>query len=328
MLLAPIPWAGRVWALPFLTGLAPSQRDAQERGRPHQKLTEWARQIVWQARRWMPDRALVLVADRCLAALKLLAAVTHQGVIGVTRLRLDAALYEPAPPPRGSSPRAKGPRCGSKGRPPPKSRRLPNLTTMLAAATTRWPRGRGPGWHGAGDRLVAFCSATAVGAIPGCPSRRSAGFCGAIPGAALIRRRCCAPIPRVSRCRSSPGTSGAGRSTSLLSLSKSREVRDHRGVETQRQGSDRAIARTTPCLLALFSRVALLAVRLDPKTRPAVTTAAWYRKPHPTFADTLAAVRRQFWQEQGFFTSHPTAEEQKPQPTLHEAIVYALCNAA
>ena len=83
-----------------------------------------------------------------------------------------------------------------------------------------------------------------------------------------------------------------------------------------------------PCLLALFSLVALLAARLNPETRQAVTTAAWYHKPHPTFADTLAAVRRQFWQEQGFFTSYPTAEEQKPQPALHEAIVYALCNAA
>jgi hypothetical protein len=115
----------------------------------------------------------------------------------------------------------------------------------------------------------------------------------------------------VSRCRSSPGTSGVGRSKSLLSLSKGRAARDHLGGETQRQWSDRAIARTTPCLLALFSLVALLAARLEPETRQAVTTAAWYHKPHPTFADTLAAVRRQVWQEQGFFTSHPTAEEQK-----------------
>ena len=51
MLLAPIPWAGRVWALPFLTALAPSERHCQERGRQHKKLTDWARQLVLQARR-------------------------------------------------------------------------------------------------------------------------------------------------------------------------------------------------------------------------------------------------------------------------------------
>src|SRR5215213_8072458 len=72
MLLVPIPWAGRVWALPFLTVLAPS-----ERGRRHKKLTDWARQLVLQARRWMPARALV--ADSSFAALDLLADLVRQG---------------------------------------------------------------------------------------------------------------------------------------------------------------------------------------------------------------------------------------------------------
>ena len=79
MLLAPIPWAGRVWALPFLTARAPSQRYARERGRRHKKLTDRARQMVLQARRWMPDREPVLVADSSFAALDLLAALARQG---------------------------------------------------------------------------------------------------------------------------------------------------------------------------------------------------------------------------------------------------------
>ena len=111
-------------------------------------------------------------------------------------------------------------------------------------------------------------------------------------------------------------------------MSKGREVRDHLGVETQRQWSDLAIARTTPCLLALFSLVTLLAARLDPGACRAVASTAWYCKSLPTFADTLAAVRRQFWREQGFFTSHSTAEAQKLRPALHEAIAHALCYAA
>jgi hypothetical protein len=63
MLLAPIPWAGRVWALPFLTVLAPSERHCRRRGRRHKRLTDWARQMALQARRWLPGREVVLLGD-------------------------------------------------------------------------------------------------------------------------------------------------------------------------------------------------------------------------------------------------------------------------
>jgi len=63
MLLATIPWAARTWALPFLTALAPSERYCHEHGKRHKKLTDWARQMVLQARRWLPERELILVAD-------------------------------------------------------------------------------------------------------------------------------------------------------------------------------------------------------------------------------------------------------------------------
>src|SRR5215216_2515910 len=100
MLLVPIPWAGRVWALPFLTALAPSERYAQERGRRHKTLVDWARQLLLLVRRWWPDRAIIAVADSSYAALELLAACRRwpQPVTVITRLRLDAALYESAPP--------------------------------------------------------------------------------------------------------------------------------------------------------------------------------------------------------------------------------------
>src|SRR3954470_8696352 len=93
MLLAPIPWAGRTWALPFLTALAPSERYCRERGRRHKKLTDWARQMALQARRWLPGREIVLLADSSFAALEFLVTLARHGLTGITRLRLDAALY-------------------------------------------------------------------------------------------------------------------------------------------------------------------------------------------------------------------------------------------
>jgi hypothetical protein len=99
-LLAPIPWASRVWALPFLSALAPSERYTKERGKRHKKLTEWAWQLLLQVRRWYPKREIVAVADGGYASLKLLDRCRRlkKPITFITRLRLDAALYEPAPP--------------------------------------------------------------------------------------------------------------------------------------------------------------------------------------------------------------------------------------
>ncbi len=92
MLLAPIPWAGRVWALPFLTVLAPSERYDAERGTRHKTLALWAQQMVGQVRRWLPQRAVVLVADGGYAVLTFLDRCVKlpNPVTVVTRLRLDA----------------------------------------------------------------------------------------------------------------------------------------------------------------------------------------------------------------------------------------------
>ena len=94
MLLAPIPWAARVWALPFLTVLAPSERYHAEHGKRHKTLADWAAQMIAQVRRWLADRVLVLVADSSDAVLTLLDRcnrLQHRATM-LTRLRLDAAL--------------------------------------------------------------------------------------------------------------------------------------------------------------------------------------------------------------------------------------------
>ncbi len=90
MLLTPIPWAQRVWALPFLTVLAPSERYYQGNGRTPKKLTDWALQMVLRVRRWLPNRRLVLVADSSFAAIDLLARLRMlaQPIGLITRFRL------------------------------------------------------------------------------------------------------------------------------------------------------------------------------------------------------------------------------------------------
>jgi hypothetical protein len=313
MLLAPVPWAGRTWALPFLTALAPSERHCRERGKRHKRLTDWARQTALQARRWLPGREMVLPGDSSFAALDLLAALARHGLVCITRLRLDAALYEPAPPRRP----------GTVGRPRAKGARLPNLSDVLVDEATSWQRLAVPEWYGGRERVVEVCSATAVwrhAGLPVVPIRW-----------VLLRDPQRRFDPQALLC-----TDPARDPLQIVRWFIQRwqvevtfrEVRDHLGVETQRQWSDRAIARVTPCLLALFSVVALLATHLDPRARSAVCTAAWYRKRHPTFADTLAAVRRQFRHEQGLPLSWCRSEATKLRPALRHGIAYALCQAA
>ncbi len=122
MLLVEVPWASRVWALPFLSVLAPSERYAAQRGRRHKKITEWAWQLLLVLRRWYPEREIAAVADRAYASLKLLfhCRSLSRPVTFITRLRLDAALYEPAP----------ARRPGQTGRPRLKGERLPNLLAV------------------------------------------------------------------------------------------------------------------------------------------------------------------------------------------------------
>ncbi|MBA2516097.1 MAG: transposase [Solirubrobacterales bacterium] len=313
MLLAPVPWAERIWALPFLTALAPSERYCQKRGRRHKKLTDWGRQLVLQTRRWLPGRKLVVVGDSGFAALELLAALSRHGVACVTRLRLDAALYDPAPP------RAPG----TVGRPRTKGKRLPTLAAVLADPATAWQRVTVPGWYGEGERPVEITSTTAVWRHSGMPI---------VPIRWVLIRD---PLGRFD-AQALLCTDQACDPVQLLRWFVQRwqvevtfrEVRDHLGVETQRQWSELAIARTTPCLLGLFSLVTLLAAQLTPQARRAAATSAWYRKQRPTFSDTLAIVRREIWREQGFVTATRSADTRKLRPALRDGITYALCHAA
>ena len=312
MLLSPIPWAGRVWALPFLSVLCPSERWALQRGRRHKKLTHWARQMVLQLRRWLPDRELIVVGDSAYAALEWLDAVRRHAT-AITRLRLDAALYEPAPPRVPGRP----------GRPRKKGERLPTLAQVLQDPTTAWQRIRVSHWYGRSERDLEIATGTALWYHAGLPVLPLRWVLVRDPAGELD------PAAFLCTCQSLTPVE-------ILSYFVRRwqievtfeEVRAHLGVETQRQWSDLAIARTTPCLLGLFSLVALWAEHLHLRGALSVRQAAWYQKPVPTFSDALAAVRRDIWRHEGFSMSPHRGETWEIPRALLERLAHVIAYAA
>jgi len=150
MLLVEIPWAAGVWALPFLSALAHSERYAAKRGRRHKKVTEWAWQMLLVLRCWYPQREIVAVADRAYASLKLLdrCRKLSKPITFTTRLRLDAALYKPAPPRKP----------GQIGRPRLKGERLPNLSVMAEDPNTVWKPTTLANWYGESEPTVEIAS--------------------------------------------------------------------------------------------------------------------------------------------------------------------------
>jgi DDE superfamily endonuclease len=312
MLLSPVSWAERVWALPFLTVLCPSERYYEAKSRPAKKLTDQARGMLLLLRRWLPERRLVVACDRSFSALEFLASVrTH--VTGVTRLRLDAALYEEAP--------ARKP--GQRGRTPKKGRRLPTLLAVLDDPKTLWQRLVVSEWYGKRAYQIEVATGTALwyhSGLPVVPLRW-----------VLVRDPLGKLEPKAFLCTDQKATP-----LEILSWFVRRwsvevtleEVRRHLGVETQRQWSDRAIERTTPCLLGLFSLVTLMADRLRRGGSLPLRRSAWYEKNLPTFSDALASVRMVLWREMHSSMSGEETEMLKIPRPLYERLTNTLAYAA
>lgn len=289
MLLVRVPLAGRVWALPFLTALAPSERYAEERGFGHKSITEWGAQLARQVRRWMAERRIILVCDSTYATYDFLAGV-RDSVTLITQMRLDSGLYAPPPiPPPGKRGRKR--RIGE---------RLPSLQQRLSDPGTQWRTIRLRNWYGRTQKALEIATFTAIWY---CKGKTPA------PGRFVLVRDPEGKLePRGYLC-----TDESLRPARILSYFVRRwqmevtfaEVRRHLGVETQRQWSRLAIERATPVLLGLFSIVAVLAERLHRSGQLVPRQAAWYLKPALTFSDAIAAVRRQLW-SRAFYSCSPS----------------------
>ena len=314
MLLTTIPWAHRTWALPVLTALAPSERYCQHMRRTHKKLTDWARQMILQLRRWLPNRPLVLVADSSYAALHLLhfCQSMTRPVTFITRLRLDAALYKPAPPRLP----------GQMGRPRLKGQRLPTLGKLLQCPDVCWTT-MSVAWCDGAIRTVEIVSQTAVWYHTGKPP---------VPIRWVLIRDPLHQFDSQALLCTDPAIS----TVQIIEWFVLRwqievtfqETRAHLGVETQRQWSDRAISRTTPVLLGLFSWITLAAHLLGDRRPATPRSAAWYVKSVPTFIDAIALVRRHLWLASETFcmSSQKPDMRELPTPMLNrfmESLIYA-----
>ncbi len=310
-LLVPSPWGGREWALPVLPVPTRSPALSQQLRKPHRTVPQYAQVLVRLVRRWYPTRELLLVGDSAFAAARLGHTCCERGVRLVSRRLLNVQLYDPVPPQPKGKPGVK----------PKKGPRHPKLSDRLSDAATVWQTEAVP-WYAGHSLTMDLTSGTALwhrdGEAP-LPIRW-----------VLLRdpsgkRRPCALF----------GTDPATTMHQIIAWYVSRwqievtfeEVRCHLGVETQRQWSARAIARTTPCLLGRFSLVLLLAYRLSP-TRLPTRQAAWYAKSAPTFADAVALVRRQLWAELNAPAALQTAPMGNPSALVLEMLIETACYAA
>ena len=316
MLLTHIGWVGRHWALPLMTALAPSARYDRRKGRRHKMVTDYARQMLVCLRRWLPDRDLVVVADGGYAKREFLRYFQNMSkpIVVVAKLRKDAALYQPAPPRRP----------GQVGPPRVVGARLPSPTAALDDPATQWTTYLATGSDG-GTTTVEPASGLALwyhGGPPRLPIRW-------VVVRYLAERR----GPYALLCTDTEAEPLRILQRYLLRWQVEvtfEELRAHLGMETQRQWSERAIARTTPALFGLFSVVTLAAdILIGQQGGMAPRTTAWYDKTNPSFADAIALVRRYIWVRHGTFTTSEREPELIKVPSsLYHLMLDSLAYAA
>ena len=273
MLLTHVPFIGRIFALCFLTILVPSEKRQKQLGKRHRSPQHRASQVVCLLRRWFRHSKLRLIVDAGYACIELARQCIRQNVTLITRLRVNARLFELAPP-----------NTGKRGRPRQKGKRI-NLHET--AKTLSWVKHIIKGYKGVEEiREIAEFVCLWAPAGKNSPlrvrvvlSRDPSNIEG--PLFALLTTDMAISAKEVVELY-------------ILRWNQEvthREVREHLGMETQRQWSDRAIERSTPLIFALHSLVFAIASQLHDRSPLQTAQCAWYSKEHLTFSDLLHAVR-------------------------------------
>jgi len=311
MLIVPLPWCKRPWALPFLTLLAPSKKSNEKANRRHKTSLDWTRQMVMLVSRWL-KRRWILVGDGAYACMQLAATCIKQKVVLISRLRLDAQLFE--------FPMVEEKKLGRK---PIKGARI-QLKTFLTDTKQKWQQGI-VDWYGAEKRHIDYITFTCLWYHAGC-----------------------APITlRIVLVKTPNGKNSAEVFFSTdINLAPEKiihyfvlrwnievtfeESRALLGVETQRQWSDKAIARTTPLLMGLFSFVTLVAFKMHQiKKLVSMEFSSWYSKEGDlTFSDILTIVRHSILSKKYFSKSEKLFDSDKCFNKTVNSLIYQLSLAA
>jgi hypothetical protein len=292
-LLVSVPWATRPWALPFLCVPILSEKTCKRLHRPYKSGVVWTIWLLGKLRAWYPNTKMTLLGDGGYAAIELIAACQRLEIAFVSRLRLDAQLYDfPSAQPKSK----RGPK-------PKKGARKPSLARVFADPKTIWCQAQ-IGWYGSGEKTLGYRTGVCLWYTSG---QNPVALCWV-----LVRYEETNPKTGKVSVRGALflGSDTSATPEQILAFYVLRwnievtfaEIRAHLGLETQRHWSRRAMGRTTPCLFGLFSLVVLMAQRLYPSVLPR-QQARWYRKEEATFSDVLGAVRAHLWSAMNYTNS-------------------------
>lgn len=343
-----LPWASRPWALPFLTVLCPAQLDGQgskvsryrlrrkarqskmrkararttvkkkfvatgQTPRQHKTAVDLLATLIRLVHRWLPERAQVLVVDGGYAAIKLaLTCALLKNTAVVMRFHWDAALH--APPEKKAQDR-RGPEAL-------KGKRQRSPKHWAGRNDAKWEEVE-IDWYGGEKKKMLVFTRTGLWYRPGYPPVAIRYVITRDPEAKLRDEILACTDPEAS----------AEQIVNWFVMRWGLEVtfeeaRAHLGMETQRQWSELAIARTTPILLGLFSLVTMFARKLQPDGNIPVLTTAWYQKTEATFSDCLALVRKHLWDSSFHVKSAQNADFISLPKQEWEHLVFCLSVAA
>ena len=312
MLIVPLPWCKRPWALPFLTVLSSSKKANEKAGRRHKTSIDWTKQMVILTSRWL-RRPWILLGDGAYACMDLAKTCIKQRVTLISRLRLDAQLFEfPETLPEGQ-----------RGRKPIKGKRI-NLQTLLADSMQDWQT-LTVNWYGGEPKIIECLSFVCLWYHAGE-----------------------SPLPlRIVLVKTPDGKNSAetffstdinDEPTQIINRFVFRwnievtfeETRSHLGVETQRQWSNKAIQRATPLLMGLYSLLTLTAIKMNEAKKLVVhETTSWYDKNGElTFSDIIAVIRRSIWSKKYFSKSVNDSDLLKFTNKEINSLIYQLSMAA
>ena len=270
------PFARRPWALPVLVALYRSPQDNQQRGRPHRTPAQLLQLLLRLLLRWFPDRQFLFAGDQNYGSHEMaaLAPRTQGRLQVVSKFYPNANLYEPPPAYAGN------------GRPRLKGRKLPSPEEVVATAKRTRVN---VAWYGGGRRDVEVVTGTGYwykageGLVPVCwvyvhdrtGTHRDEYFYST----------------DVTMTAEEIIEAYTGRWNIETTFEDSRA---YLGLESTRGRCARTVHRAEPCLLGLYSIVALLYWLLPPEEQEP-GAVAWEGKVTVTFSDAITAVRRWLW---------------------------------